>query len=117
MRQNEEYFSKTGVLHEVGETKTFKNDFQVKEFVIKYTSKWGDEFYTFKIKGKHHDLNLIDGIQRGETIRVTAVVDGAKKDYNGRYYNDIKAISILKEGQTFETTTKVEDNPANDLPF
>ena len=63
MRQNEENFSKTGVLHEVGETKTFKNDFQVKEFVIKYTSKWGDEFYTFKIKGKHHDLNLIDGIQ------------------------------------------------------
>ncbi len=118
MDYNQEHFVKTGVLHEIGETRTFKNDFQVKEFVLKYADqKWGDQFYTFKLKGKHHDLNLLDGIQRGEALKVTGIVEGARKDYNGRYYNDIKAISIVREGQMFETTTQVEEDPKDDLPF
>ena len=118
MDYNQEHFVKTGVLHEVGEKKEWNSGFRIKEFVIKYFGEKSDEFMTFKMKGYNDEaINLLDKIQRGETIKVTGIVEGAIKEYNGRYYNDIKAISIVREGQMFETTTQVEEDPKDDLPF
>ena len=127
MENTEGYLYKTGILHEIGETKEFNNDFKVREFVIKYTGKYSELFYTFKLKGTNGEESMLDGIQRGEAIKVEAYIDGARKDYNGKYYNDLKAVKITRQedfqtevstpDKPFKTTAEVDDNPENDLPF
>ena len=100
------------------DTQTFDSGFQKREFVVTTKEQYPQDIKLECIKDR---VELLDTVSPGEEVKVSFNLRG--NEYNGRYYVNLQAWKIDKEGaddltvndinQEFQATGDAED----DLPF
>lgn len=122
----------TGVVEEVGETKTVgKNNFTKREIIVGRdvgdTSKWPNPVkFTFKKEG----CSMLDGIRNGQRVTVVFAIDGRRWDgpKGTMHFVDLVGIRIYPAAAEQATVPPPAEPPQNericlddvssdDLPF
>lgn len=115
-------FELEGTIKEIMETKTFKNDFTKREFVVtEDDDRYPQDIKLAMIRG---NCALLDTVKPGDKVRVTFSLRGNL--YQGRYYTDLQAFKLERlepDGTSSEPIPQPADDFApddvrdDDMPF
>ncbi|MGJ3243017.1 MAG: DUF3127 domain-containing protein [Opitutales bacterium] len=114
-------YTASGKIHLVGDTQTFKSGFSKRELVIETADKFPQlvKFDFLKEKG-----DLLDGLKPGDEVTIHFDIGG--REYNGRYFVDLKGWKIDKGApadssatppEPEDTTDYSQDSGDEDIPF
>ena len=79
----------TAQLHELQDIQVFPSGFQKQVAILIVPGDYPDYFPVEMLKDK---VGSFDSVQRGQTVTVNAYLGG--REYNGKYYLDLKFASI-----------------------
>ena len=101
----------TGTIKQIGELQTFDSGFKKREFVITTDDTYPQDVAFEVVKDKAETFDQYQGV--GDNVTVKFNVRG--NEYNGKYYVNLQAWYIDKNG----TSEQVVENSAqeSDLPF
>ena len=97
--------AKSGVSPKTG------NNWMTQEFVIEVPGQFPKRC-AFSVFGE--DRIKLFNIQNGEDITIQFDIDA--REYNGRWYNDIRAYNIMKCQQPAQSTEKAAESSESDFP-
>lgn len=114
-------FELTGKLIEKFDTQDISDKFRKREFVVeKIENSNGFEFTDYiKFQLTQDKCSLIDGIDRGEDIKVSFNLRGRKweKQGNVNYFTNLEAWRIEKISGQQQTSIPAAAEPSVDVPF
>ena len=83
-----------GTVKEILDLQTFQSGFTKREFVV--TTEDGKYSNDIKFETVRDKTSLLDGLSKGDSVNVAFDIRG--NEYNGRYYVNLNAWKIGKEG-------------------
>ncbi len=91
------FYEMTGLVHEVGEERTFSSGFRKRELVL--TNDVGEsakypKYVPFAFKKERGDQ--IKGFRKGQRVKVVFALEG--REYNGRYYPEVTGLKATLVG-------------------
>ncbi len=107
----------TGTILLIGETQTFNSGFQKREFVVDTGGKYPQQI---KLEVVKDNCQTLDTYRNGDAVAVDFNLRG--NEYNGKYYVNLQAWRITKQGgqQPREPAPQQpaqQDNQEDEIPF
>ena len=105
-----EKYTASGQIKLIGAIQTLKNDFSKRELVITTDEKYSQDIKLEVVKDM---VNVLDNYKAGDQVEVSFNIRG--NEYQGKYYVNLQAWQISKQGETkTEPRQESKPNPLDD---
>lgn len=110
----------SGKILKIEDVKEISDKFKVKNFVVEQEDgKYSNYFPLQLINDK---VDAIDGFKVGDNVTVSYYVKGSYSEKYDRYFVNLNAVGVNKDGEgreedTKEAQSKLGDKNGDDLPF
>lgn len=96
------YYLANGVIKEIGEIQEFKNNFIKREFFLEVDGKYLD---IFKFDFIGDSVTVLANYKVDDKVTVGFIIKS--NEYNGKFYTNLQAIGIGKQGDSGQAWAKL----------